>query len=409
MKKKTVIVAPLNWGLGHATRCIPIIDALQEAGATVILASDGGALALLQREFPHLRAVELPAYDIRYPFRSMLLSMAVQGHKILRGCLLEYFWLKNFLKNEDIDAVISDNRFGFFSRKTHSIFMTHQVQILMPIRFLQPFVNAVNHFFIRRFDALWIPDVASEQNLASDLAHGFFVEKLSKKLTINYLGTLSRMKNFTAELKYRAIIVLSGPEPQRTFLEEKIFNQLEKIISDKKEIPQLLRHLAMTSSQFCLVRGIGVERKRLGNFESFLNVCRAFISAKKLTHQKAAVEKKEWIHEIEIHNILTGKELNQKIMESEVVICRSGYSSLMDLLVLQKKALLIPTVGQTEQEYLADELARQNRFVSQHQDALDLPKAFAELPQTTGFADFLQEDAGKNDTLRQVVRELLEF
>lgn len=380
MKKKTVIVAPLNWGLGHATRCIPIIEALQEAGATVILAADGGALALLRREFPHLRAVELPAYNIRYPFRSMLLSMAVQGHKILRGGILEYFWLKKFLKNESVDVVISDNRFGFFSRSTHSIFMTHQVQILMPIRFLQPFVNAVNHFFIRRFDALWVPDVASAQNLAGDLAHGFFVEKLSKKLTINYLGTLSRMKFFNAELKYRAVIVLSGPEPQRTVLEEKILTQLEKIILaknlDGKEAPQYL-------DRFCLVRGV---------------------SDKNLT-----IKTSDWINKIDIHNILTGKELNQKIMESDVVICRSGYSSLMDLVALQKKALLIPTIGQTEQEYLAAALARQNRFISQHQDALDLQKAFAELPQTTGFSNFLREDAAKNDTLRQVIRELLEF
>ena len=380
MKKKTVIVAPLNWGLGHATRCIPIIEALQEAGATVILASDGGALALLRREFPHVRAVELPAYNIRYPFRSMTLSMAVQGHKILRGCVLEYFWLKKFLKKEAVDAVISDNRFGFFSRSTHSIFMTHQVQILIPMRFLQPFVNVVNHFFIRRFDALWIPDVASEQNLAGDLASPFFVEKLSKKLTINYLGTLSRMRNFAAELKYRAIIVLSGPEPQRTVLEEKILNQLEKIILaenlDEKEAPQYL-------DRFCLVRGV--------------------------SDNNLTIKTDNYINKIDIHNVLTGKELNKKIMESDVVICRSGYSSLMDLVALQKKALLIPTIGQTEQAYLADELARQNRFVSQHQDALDLSKAFTELPQTTGFSDFLQEDEGKNETLRQVIRELLEF
>ncbi len=380
MKKKTVIVAPLNWGLGHATRCIPIIEALQEAGATVILASDGGALALLRREFPHVRAVELPAYNIRYPFRSMTLSMAVQGHKILRGCVLEYFWLKKFLKKEAVDAVISDNRFGFFSRSTHSIFMTHQVQILIPMRFLQPFVNVVNHFFIRRFDALWIPDVASEQNLAGDLASPFFVEKLSKKLTINYLGTLSRMRNFAAELKYRAIIVLSGPEPQRTVLEEKILSQLEKIILaenlDEKEAPQYL-------DRFCLVRGV--------------------------SDNNLTIKTDNCINKIDIHNVLTGKELNKKIMESDVVICRSGYSSLMDLVALQKKALLIPTIGQTEQAYLADELARQNRFVSQHQDALDLSKAFTELPQTTGFSDFLQEDEGKNETLRQVIRELLEF
>jgi UDP-N-acetylglucosamine transferase subunit ALG13 len=373
-QKKTVIVASLNWGLGHATRCIPIIEALEAAGATVILASDGGALDLLRREFPHLRAVELPAYNIRYPFRSMVLSIALQGHKILRGGILEYFWLKKMIKNEQIDVVISDNRFGFFNRKITSVFMTHQVQILIPMRFLQPFVNAVNHFFIRQFDALWIPDLAFENNLAGNLAHGLCVEKLAKKLTIKYLGTLSRMNNFSTAIKYRAIIVLSGPEPQRRFLEEKILIQLEEILrTEKNRTPQY-------NSQFCLVRGVSDDK----------------------------LDKKKWAN-IEIHDVLTTTDLNQKIMESEVVICRSGYSSLMDLVALQKKAILIPTIGQTEQEYLGAALARQNRFVCVHQDTFNLEKSLSELSKTIGFTDFLHEDSRKNETLQEVIRELMEI
>jgi UDP-N-acetylglucosamine transferase subunit ALG13 len=373
-QKKTVIVASLNWGLGHATRCIPIIEALEAAGATVILASDGGALDLLRREFPHLRALELPAYNIRYPFRSMVLSIALQGHKILRGSILEYFWLKKMIKNEQIDVVISDNRFGFFNRKITSVFMTHQVQILIPMRFLQPFVNAVNHFFIRQFDALWIPDLAFENNLAGNLAHGLCVEKLAKKLTIKYLGTLSRMNNFSTAIKYRAIIVLSGPEPQRRFLEEKILIQLKKILrTEKNRTPQY-------NSQFCLVRGVSDDK----------------------------LDKKKWAN-IEIHDVLTTTDLNQKIMESEVVICRSGYSSLMDLVALQKKAILIPTIGQTEQEYLGAALARQNRFVCVHQDTFNLEKSLSELSKTIGFTDFLHEDSRKNETLQEVIRELMEI
>jgi hypothetical protein len=372
-EKKTVIVAPLNWGLGHATRCIPIIEALEAAGATVILASDGGALDLLKREFPHLRALELPAYNIRYPFRSMLLSIAVQGHKILRGGILEYFWLKNFIKKEKIDVVISDNRFGFFNRSIKSIFMTHQVQILMPFRFLQPFVNAVNHFFIRRFDALWIPDVEGKDNLAGDLAHGKFMDTLSKKIPVLYLGILSRMKRFSTEKKYRAIIVLSGPEPQRTFLEKKILGQLETLISRQSLPPQY-------KNPFCFVRGISTQQ----------------ISMKHQAH-------------IELHDVLTTGDLNQKIMESDVVICRSGYSSLMDLVALQKNAILIPTEGQTEQEYLADTLAHQNRFICQKQKGLNLEFALSEVPKTIGFTDFLQENDDKPKTLQQVVHELLEF
>lgn len=384
IQKKTVVVAPLNWGLGHATRCIPIIQALEQAGTTVILASDGGALDLLRREFPHLRAIELPAYNIKYPFRSMVISMLFQGHKILRGCILEYFCLKKLLKIEKIDIVISDNRFGFFNRRVTSIFMTHQVQILMPIRFLQPFVNAVNHFFIRRFDALWIPDFADSPNLAGNLAHGFFVKKLAKKLKINYLGALTRMKYFKTDIKYRAIVVLSGPEPQRTILEEKILLQLDLLISKNNNFPPKNgEKTPQYFSQFCLVRGV--------------------------SDKKISLENTKNIDKIEIHNVLTGKELNQKIMESNAVICRSGYSSLMDLVALKKKAILIPTIGQTEQEYLADELARQNRFICQEQDHLDVEKALSELPKTVGFADFLQENSDKNETLRQVIHELLEF
>jgi Glycosyltransferase family 28 C-terminal domain len=383
-KKKTVIVAPLNWGLGHATRCIPIIQALEAEGATVILASDGGALDLLRREFPHLRALELPAYNIRYPFRSMMLSIAVQGHKILRGCILEYFWLKKLLKKEKIDAVISDNRFGFFNRSVHSVFMTHQVQILIPIRFLQPLVNAVNHFFIRRFDALWIPDSQGNKNLAGDLAHGLYVERLSKKIKTHYLGTLSRMTYFSTETKYRAVIVLSGPEPQRTYLEEKIWGQLEKIILDNKETPEEKSGQApQYLNTFCLVRGVANT---------------SFGESQRREHAQ-----------IEVHDVLITTDLNQKIMESAAVICRSGYSSLMDLVTLRKRAILIPTPGQTEQAYLAETLGNQNRFICQQQNALNLENALSELPKTIGFTDFGQEDFGKNETLQEVVRELLEF
>ncbi|MDZ7879907.1 MAG: glycosyltransferase [Saprospiraceae bacterium] len=373
--KKTVIVAPLNWGLGHATRCIPLIEAFERAGATVILASDGGALDLLKREFPHLRALELPAYNIRYPFRSMLLSMAIQGHKILRGGILEYFWLKKILKEEKIDAVISDNRFGFFNRSTVSVFMTHQVQILMPFRFLQPLVNSVNHFFIRHFDKLWIPDRADRNNLAGDLAHGKFMDALSKKLPVQYLGTLSRMKYFSTEKKYHATIVLSGPEPQRAILEKKIFFQLEKMFLTNKLPPQY-------PNLFCFVRGTSTPKMSI-----------------KIKGQDF----------IELHDVLTTAELNQKIMESDVVICRSGYSSLMDLVALQKRAILIPTEGQTEQEYLADILAAQNRFICHEQNTLNLEKALSEFPHTRGFKDFLQENCDKDKTLEQVVRELLKI
>ena len=76
---KRILVAPLNWGLGHATRCIPIIRALKAHNFEPVIASDGAALQLLKKEFPDLEHVELPSYNITYPkngkrFKSKLIS-----------------------------------------------------------------------------------------------------------------------------------------------------------------------------------------------------------------------------------------------------------------------------------------------------------------------------------------------
>lgn len=361
-RPKKILVAPLNWGLGHATRCIPIIEELRKQGGEVILASDGVAYQLLKREFPDLQIHELPAYNIRYPFRSMVLSMAIQMPKILRGAIGEHFWLKNFLKNTAVDIVISDNRFGFFSKKIHSIFMTHQVNILIPFRLFQPFVNALNHFFIKKFDTCWIPDFENKPNLGGVLSHGNFY----KNLTIKYLGILSRFKKATdkdIEKKYHATIVLSGPEPQRSIFEQKILQQFID--------------LKNTGAHFLLVRG---------------------------TQLPCDVNQKP-IPNLEIHDLLTSELLNQKIIDSEVVICRSGYSSIMDLVAIQKAAILIPTPGQTEQEYLAAELMRQNEFFSISQDDFDLEKALNGYQKFNNFINF----DSKNETLKEIIRELLKF
>ncbi|NJN35038.1 MAG: UDP-N-acetylglucosamine--N-acetylmuramyl-(pentapeptide) pyrophosphoryl-undecaprenol N-acetylglucosamine transferase [Saprospiraceae bacterium] len=368
MKQKTVVIAPLNWGLGHATRTMPIIDALLAQGARVILASDGAALSLLQSEYPHLEIYELPAYNIRYPFSSMVLSIGVQMPKILRGCLGEYFWLKKFAKQHKIDVVISDNRFGFFHPKIHSIFMTHQVNLLIHNSFLQKIANAVNHFFIKKFDALWIPDFENEPNLAGQLSHGIMpIKRGDKHWSVQYVGSLSRFNHILKkkssvffEEKYTALVVLSGPEPQRTILEEKIVAQFKEIA------------LQFPSAKVVLVRGLKDAPP---------------IDAGKLT----------------VFDFLTADTLFELIMSSEVVVCRSGYSSVMDLAALGKRAILIPTPGQTEQEYLAQKLHRAGIFLCQKQSDLDLFEAFEQLKNYSGFGKMQPT----NERLSELITELL--
>ncbi len=353
IKPKKVLVAPLNWGLGHATRCIPIIQTLRQEGATVLLASDGAALQLLKKEFPDLPAFELPAYNVRYIFPNMILSMAIQMPKILRGGVQEYFWLKRFIKTQEIDIVISDNRYGFFNKSVHSIFMTHQINIEAPLQF---FVNAVNRFCIKKFDVCWIPDFKNTPNLAGTLAHGGLVESLD----VQYLGALSRMENYDTPKHHEAIIVLSGPEPQRTLLENKILQQLKN--EDFAEY------------SFVLVRGV-TDGKNI-DFT---------------------------LPNLEIYNYLTTNDLNKKILESSLLIARSGYSTIMDLVFLGMKALLIPTPGQTEQEYLAKQLEEQKLFFTQKQANLNLKIAFEKAKTYKGFSNLFV----KHDTLNEIVMELL--
>jgi uncharacterized protein (TIGR00661 family) len=355
IKPKKILVAPLNWGLGHATRCIPIIHVLQEQGATVFLASDGSALDLLKKEFPDLPTFELPAYNVRYIFPSMVLSMAFQMPKILRGVFLEYRWLKRFKKTHGIDIVISDNRYGLYNAALYSVFMTHQINIKAPFSFI---VNAVNGFCIKKFDICWIPDFENIPNLSGVLAHGGLV----KKIKVQYLGALSRMEKRDVQKCYDAIFVLSGPEPQRTILENKILMQLKKT--------------ELTPYKFALIRGVTDGKKLENNAQN-----------------------------LEIHNYLTTKTLNKKILESAVLIARSGYSTIMDLAALRTKAILIPTPGQTEQEYLAEQLAAQKIFFTQKQENFDLVNALNAVKSYKGFGNLYE----KHNTLNEIIIELLKI
>jgi uncharacterized protein (TIGR00661 family) len=341
---------------------MPIIDELLRQGAEVILASDGAALALLKEEYPQLKTYELPAYDIRYPFSNMLISIGLQMPKILRGGIAEYIWLKNFLKDNPIDIVISDNRYGFFNKKALSIFITHQVNIFIPFKILKVIVNSINRFFIKKFDRLWIPDFENTPNLAGLLSDSH----LLKNMKINYLGALSRMCYFNVNKKYKAIFVLSGPEPQRTYFEDIILKQLTTYTPNK-------------IAKFCLVRGV------------------TDAGAPVLNNQN---------ENIDIYNFLTANVLNEKIMESELLISRSGYSTVMDLVKLKVPAVLVPTPGQTEQDYLASQLEKGGFFYTENQKDFSLERSLTEWRYYKGFSNVFFE---KNDSLPEIIRELLKF
>ncbi len=299
---KNILLAPLNWGLGHSTRCIPIIRELESQGYTPIIASDGMALQLLQIEFPHLQFLELPSYGIKYPKNGMhfRLQMMLTLPKIWMAMRLEKDLIARWHEEFQFCGIISDNRLGVHLKSVPSVYITHQLHVLSGFTTL--ISSKLHRKIIRKFDECWIPDLEFRPNLSFKLGH-------VKDKTINkkYIGPLSRFTPERLPIIFEIIIIISGPEPQRTMLTTILQTEMKKF-----------------NGRVLMV---------LGNVES----------NQKIDH----------IENMTIYNYMDTNQLQTAINQSDVVVCRSGYTSVMDLSVLQKKCFLIPTPGQFEQEYLA--------------------------------------------------------
>lgn len=352
MTKKRILVAPLNWGLGHAARCIPVIEELQKQDFQPVIASDGAAFELLRKEFPLLEYYQLPSYNIRYSKtrQFFLLKLLLQAPSIARTILAEKQISENLIREKNIAGIISDNRWGVRSASVPSVLITHQVNVLAG--FLTKLSSWVHRKLIRKFDQCWVPDVPESPSLSGRMGHTAY-----RGLNIRYLGLLSRFQKQPMSRQYDIAIILSGPEPQRSML--------EKI---------LVREFRNYPGKTLLVKGVVDEfhsREEVGNMV--------------------------------IYNYLTAGELRSKILSSGVVLCRPGYSSIMDLAALEKKAFFIPTPGQPEQEYLAEKMERekmaphceQELFVIEELDRLDHYKGLTGFSTWNGLSDALTLFKGK--------------
>ncbi|CAN5670265.1 glycosyltransferase [soil metagenome] len=319
--KKKVLIAPLDWGLGHASRCIPIIKHLQKRGCEVIIAADGEQLTLLKKEFPGLGSIQLKGYNVNYSKHKRWLGAKIlwQIPKILLRIRQEHIFLKNTIRKHRIDLVISDNRYGLYTNEIACIFITHQLTVKAPFKWMEELITKINYSFISRFTQCWVPDFEGEKNIAGNLSHP---GKMPGIIT-QYLGPLSRFqKTDVKPIIYKYLFVLSGPEPQRTILEEKVV----KIASQLE-------------GKILIVRGRPDENGQLPS------------SNKRI-----------------IKNHLATTEMQNAFLQSEYIISRSGYTTIMELLSLGKKSLLIPTPGQTEQKYLAQRLMQQQWCYSCNQE-----------------------------------------
>lgn len=308
---KKILVAPLDWGLGHATRCIPLIRLFLEKGREVAVASSGNALSLLKEEFPKLKFYDLPPYDILYEHDSMAVNMMLQLPKLRSAIMRENQELQKILKDFPADLIVSDNRYGIHYPDVPSVFVGHQLAIQMPKK-IQAFSKLSLKWHSRMlepFNQIWIPDFIANPNLSGILSHGVRMKK-----PMFFIGPLSRFK-YDSSIKedLPLLVLISGQEPRRTIFETNVINQL----ADWKE-------------EVVLLRGLPKEKK---DFESPYS-------------------------NLKIFNHLASKELEALILKSKRIVCRSGYSSIMDFAALHKRVLFVPTSGQTEQEYLAKNLTK---------------------------------------------------
>lgn len=316
-----ILVAPLNWGLGHATRCIPIIRHYLAQGDEVVLGGDGDSLRLLQRTFPALRCINLPSLELRYTTNAQQRGFYLRAvWALMRFTIADHYHLRQALAIEHFDGIISDNRFGCFSRNVRSVYITHQLYPVLPkrLRWLQPLARAVHACIYKRYAEVWVPDYADpSHNLSGELSHGERFDRRAK-----YIGPLSRfapidtMPHNTTPFyttlpnptSYTHLALLSGLEPQRSIFE--------------KEILQRYEHSA---ENLLLVRG-------------------------KISEPKTTIHKGN----ITIVPSISDTDLIHASKNAHKIIARSGYSTIMDLeaLGVLHKAEFYPTPGQSEQEYL---------------------------------------------------------
>lgn len=324
-RNQTIFYCVLNWGIGHATRSIPIIKHYLALGNKIILFSDGEAENVLKKSFPELTIHTLPSYKIKYAaHRFLFLLIALQS--------LTRFWviwkenrrLKRYAVEYQPSIVISDNRYGGYLSNTKNFLITHQLK-LVTNNWLENISQSFIDNLIKPFDQLWIPDIEGV-NLSGEMIHAS-VQKSKRWIGFPSIKMVDNDEKYKSDI----LILLSGPEPRRSELEQ--------------EYLKIIPHL---NKKICFIAG---------NFSQSY--------------------KEYQTNNLQFYSYLPYEQTLNYIRQANVVVCRSGYSTLIDLYILQKQNIIcIPTAGQPEQEYLAKYWADKGWIKSMEEK--ELPKRLAE-------------------------------
>lgn len=321
-----ILVAPLNWGLGHASRCVPLIHRLLDEGHEVVIGGDGMSFTLLRKHFPKLRYVYLAPLDLHYSRSgNQTWAMLKAIPQLLLWRNKDRLMLKAILQEEHFDQVISDNRPGLYNKQVECIYITHQLQVKLTKtwRWAEAMASRIHARMYTRFNKVWVPDYEDiNHSLAGELSHPSNLRLSRKKTEFQYIGPLSRfhspITHKPSPINYEVVAVLSGLEPQRTLLEQELIERY----SGKEE-------------RVLIVQGL-------------------------VNHPNTRIKRGN----LTIVPSMADAELVPALLNARHIIARSGYSTIMDLEALgllsvgNNKPLpvhieLIPTPGQPEQEYLA--------------------------------------------------------
>ena len=334
-----IIYSLCSWGLGHATRSLPIIRKLIKEDHNLTIISSGRSLQLLQKELGSNRNyIDIPDYPmlVSENTRQFVAKSMVYWPLFIKRMEDGLQQLQKILKHSKCDRIVSDGRYDMYSKSIPSYFISHQMRIMNPLRIylFERGSETFNLFFFKRFKGIIVPDFR-ENNLSGDLSHN--LRKIDEN-KLHYVGILSDFspKDLKKDIDY--FISLSGPEPQRSILEKKIIDQIDVLSGS-------------------IVMSLGK------------------------TEETEVPDNKN----IQTYTYLSKEKREEILNRSKLVISRSGYSTIMDLAVIGSKALMIPTPGQIEQEYLAEHLKKTSTCHTTTQDELDLKKDTKLAQKTKGF------------------------
>ncbi len=315
--QKRILAAILDWGLGHASRMVPVIECLAANNAEVLLASSGAAASYLRQRFPQMTLLELPAPSIRYDSLGASTALIRQALSQKSWNAKQHAWTQLQAQDHRIDAIISDNVYGAWSPEIPSVLISHQLQLPAPL--FGKMINRELGRWLTNFDQIWVPD--TPDGIAGKLTQSPFCEK-----PIHYLGTLSRLKPVeNVEKQYTCVALISGPEPQRSIFEKHCLAYLQRLPGRK-----------------AVIRGKATSATSLSNIPA----------------------------DTDTFDFLDGQELATLLQSANYVLCRSGYSTLCDLSALGCSAIVVPTPGQYEQLYLAKRAADKGWALTTGQDAI---------------------------------------